>query len=192
MTLMIIFGPPAVGKMAVGLELEKLTGFPLFHNHMTVDPVVRLFPFGSPPYNRLVVEFRRRIFEEFAAGNAPGLIFTFVWALDHAPDRAFIESTMEIFAGRGADICFAELEATEAERLRRNETPLRLAEKKPQRDTAASRAFLLAADEQHQLNTRGSFFYPDRHLKIDNTMLEPAAVASRIADHFNLPLIGTS
>jgi hypothetical protein len=37
MTLVIIFGPPAVGKMAVGMELEHLTGFRLFH--MTVDPV---------------------------------------------------------------------------------------------------------------------------------------------------------
>ena len=47
MTLVIIFGPPAVGKMTVGLELERLTGFRLFHNHMTVDPVIRLFPFDS-------------------------------------------------------------------------------------------------------------------------------------------------
>jgi tRNA uridine 5-carbamoylmethylation protein Kti12 len=32
MTLVIIFGPPAVGKMTVGLELERLTAFRLFHN----------------------------------------------------------------------------------------------------------------------------------------------------------------
>jgi hypothetical protein len=77
MTLVIIFGPPAVGKMTVGLALERLTGFRLFHNHMTVDPVIRLFPFESPAYRRLVQEFRRRIFEEFASSEEPGLIFTF-------------------------------------------------------------------------------------------------------------------
>ena len=32
------------------------------------------------------------------------------------------------------------------------------------------------------------FFYPDRHLKIDNTALEPDAVARQIAAHFSLPL----
>ena len=64
MTLVIIFGPPAVGKMAVGLELERLTGFRLFHNHMTVNPIIRLFPFESAPYRRLVTELRRRIFED--------------------------------------------------------------------------------------------------------------------------------
>src|SRR5687767_3566493 len=110
---------------------------------MTVDPVIRLFPFNSPAYNRLVAEFRQRIFEEFAASDATGLIFTFVWALDETRDRTFIERTTKTFTDRGANICFVELEATQEERLRRNETPLRLAEKRPQRDTARSRAFLL-------------------------------------------------
>ena len=58
--------------MTVGPELERLTGFRLFHNHMTVDPVVRLFPFSSPPYSRLVTEFRQRIFEEYAATDERG------------------------------------------------------------------------------------------------------------------------
>jgi hypothetical protein len=60
-TLVTIFGPPAVGKMAVGLELERLTGLRLFHNHMTLDPVMRLFPFDSPAFRRLVTGFRQRI-----------------------------------------------------------------------------------------------------------------------------------
>jgi hypothetical protein len=187
MTLVIIFGPPAVGKMTVGLELGKLTGFRLFHNHMTIDPVIRLFPYGSPAYLRLVFGIRRMIFEEFAASGAPGLIFTTAWALDDADDRAFIDGTVEIFASSGGQTCFVELEATLAERLRRNATPLRMAEKWPQRDASGSRAFLLEAEQKYQLNTRGSFFYPDRHLKIDNTSLEPDVVAKAIARHFGLP-----
>ena len=82
MTLVIIFRSPAVGKMTVGIELALRTGFRLFHNHMSVDPVMRLFPFESPAYARLVTEVRRRVFEEFAATDKPGLIFTFAWALD--------------------------------------------------------------------------------------------------------------
>ena len=188
MTLVVIFGPPAVGKMTVGLELERLTGFRLFHNHMTVDPVVRLFPFDSPPYIRLVTEFRRRIFEEYAASDFKGLIFTFVWALDDPRDHAFVDSTMRTFTDRGGDVCFVELEAAQGERLRRNETPLRLREKRPQRDIAGSRAFLLDADSKYQLNTRGTFPYAERHLKIDNTELEPDVVARRIVEHFGLPI----
>ena len=46
MQFIVIFGPPAVGKMAVGLEIEAATGIRLFHNHMTIEPVLRFFPFG--------------------------------------------------------------------------------------------------------------------------------------------------
>ena len=186
MTLIIIFGPPAVGKMTVGLELERLTGFRLFHNHMTVDPVIRLFPFDSAPYRRLVTEFRRRIFEEYAVSGSKGLIFTFVWVLDDPQDHAFIDATTELFTSRGGSVCFVELEATQAERLRRNETPLRIAEKWPQRNVEGSRAFLLNADQTYQMNSRAPFFYPERHLKIDNTTMEPDVVAREVAAYFSL------
>ena len=172
--------------MTVGLELERLTGFRLFHNHMTVDPVIRLFPFESAPYRRLVSEFRRRIFEEFAASGSKGLIFTFVWALDDPEDRAFIDRTSELFTSQGGRVCFVELEATQSERLRRNATPLRMAEKWPQRNVDGSRDFLLKADQTYRMNSRESFFYPERHLKVDNTTLEPDVVARQVAAYFSL------
>ncbi len=187
MTLVIIFGPPAVGKMTVGIELERLTGFRLFHNHMSVDPISRLFPFGSAAYGRLVAEFRQRVFEEFAATNERGLIFTFVWALDDPDDTAFVDDAIKAFARHDAETIFVELQAEQKERLRRSDTPLRLAEKRPQRDVEGSRAFLLDADRRYQLNTVGTFVYADRHLKVDNTALEPAVVAERVCEYFKLP-----
>ena len=39
MTLIILTGPQAVGKMTVGQQLETLTDLTLFHNHMTIDLV---------------------------------------------------------------------------------------------------------------------------------------------------------
>ncbi len=36
-TLVYLYGPPAVGKLTVATELQRLTGFRLFHNHLTVD-----------------------------------------------------------------------------------------------------------------------------------------------------------
>jgi len=35
MELVVVFGPPAVGKMTVGREICLLTGFKFFHNHTT-------------------------------------------------------------------------------------------------------------------------------------------------------------
>ncbi len=189
MTLVVLFGPPAVGKMTVGLELERLTGLRLFHNHMTVDLVLRFFPFGAPPFQRLVSEFRTRICEEVAASTLPGLIFTFVWALDDPRDREFIDRLAAIFEKQGRGTYYAELTASQEERLRRNESPLRLAHKEPKRDVVQSREQLLDTDQRYRLNTNGGgdFFYPERHLRIDNTALSPNVVASRIAKHFALP-----
>ena len=150
--------------------------------------MIRLFPFESPAYSRLVREFRRRIFEEFAASDERGLIFTFVWVLDDEQDRKFVEETMKVFTDCGADVWFVELEAAQSERVRRNATPLRLSEKLPQRDVEGSRAFLLDADRRYQLNTRDGFFYPERHLKIDNTDLSADAVATGIVERFGLPM----
>ncbi|MFL5386905.1 MAG: hypothetical protein ACJ8GN_30800 [Longimicrobiaceae bacterium] len=188
MELVILFGPPAVGKMAVGMELERLTGLRLFHNHLTIDLVLRYFEFGEPAFQRLVGEFRTRIFEEVAASDLPGLVFTFVWALEDERERAFIDRTCEIFRARGAGIHFVELAASLEERLRRNETELRLAEKRPKRDLERSRRNLLALEESHRLNTEGDFFYPEHWLRIDNTHLAPEATARLIVDALRLPL----
>jgi hypothetical protein len=189
MTLVIIFGPPAVGKMTVGYELERLTGLRLFHNHMTIDLVLRFFEFGRPPFQRLVSEFRARIFEEVAASDLPGLIFTYVWALDDPRDKEFIDRSTEVFRARGADVCFVELQATQEERLRRNETEFRLAQKPPKRDLSRSRQRLLEDDKRYRLSSSSSdeFFYQERYLKLDTTALAPDVVARQIAITFGLP-----
>ena len=75
MKLVFIFGSGAVGKMTVGQELMKQTGLRLFHNHMTIEPVIALF--GT--YNgKVVSEMREIIFREFAASGLPGMIFTYM------------------------------------------------------------------------------------------------------------------
>ena len=43
MKLVFIIGDAAVGKMTVGQELMKITDLRLFHNHMTIEPVIEVF-----------------------------------------------------------------------------------------------------------------------------------------------------
>lgn len=184
MKFVVIFGPPAVGKMTVGFELAKLTGLKLFHNHMTIDLVLNFFNFGEPQFHKLVGEFRQRIFEEVAASDLPGLIFTFVWALDLESDRKYIERISDIFREKGADVYFVELEADLEERLKRNETEFRLAQKAPKRDVEKSKENLLLAHEKHKLNTEGEFFFKENYLKINNTNLSPQETARKIIEEF--------
>ena len=184
MKFIVIFGPPAVGKMSVGYELAKLTGLKLFHNHMTIELVLNVFNFGDVRFHKLVSEFRSRVFEEVAASELPGLIFTFVWALDCDSDRQFIDSSCEIFRKQGAEIYFVELEAELSERLKRNESQFRLSQKPSKRDIQNSKEKLVEDSARYKLNSTGDFFYTENYLKIENTRLSAQEAASRIVETF--------
>jgi shikimate kinase len=186
MKFVVIFGPPAVGKMTVGYELARITGLKLFHNHMTIDLALNFFEFGEEPFFRLVSDFRRRVFEEVAASDLPGLIFTFVWALDQEGDRKFIDDSCEIFRRKDAEVFFVELEADQSERLKRNESEFRLTQKLPKRDIEKSRERLLADDAKYKLNSNDDFFYTENYIKINNTNLTAAQAAQHIVDTFQL------
>ena len=193
MHFVCVFGPPAVGKMTVGHELARITGFKLFHNHMTVDPVLDIFPFGSPPFVRLVDEFRRRIIEEAVAADLPGLIFTFVWGLEDEGDRDLVASYVDIVESAGGTALFVELYAPLEERLVRNETELRLEHKRSKRDLAFSRQNVLDLEDGWVMNTGRTATPADDYLagrhfvRIDNTHRPAADVAQQVADTFGLP-----
>jgi hypothetical protein len=186
MKFIIILGPPAVGKMTVGHELARLTGLKLFHNHMSIELALPFFNYGEPQFNRLVSDFRRRIFEEVAASDLPGLIFTYVWALEQESDKKYVDQHAAIFREKGADIYFVELQAELSERLKRNESEFRLAQKPSKRDTGKSREALLKHEEQYRFNSNDDFFYKENYLKLDNTNLTAAEAARRIVDAFQL------
>ncbi len=191
MDFVLIFGPPAVGKMTVGAALARLTGFKLFHNHMTIDLVLNLFSYEDPTAHRLIDEFRRRIFEAAAASDLSGLIFTYVWALDDPGDKTCVDGYCDIFRRSGARVHFVELEATRAERLIRNQSEYRLAHKPSKRNLAHSEAHLLEIETRYQMNSNHDFFYPDRHLKIHNTQIDPGTAAARIMARFELPSVAS-
>lgn len=75
--LLIIYGLPACGKLTTANVLAPmLPGFKLFHNHLVVDTVLSLFPFGSPLFNH----FREKLWLDLitAAGkNGDSIIFTY-------------------------------------------------------------------------------------------------------------------
>ena len=184
MKLVILFGPPAVGKMTVGYELAKRTGLKLFHNHMTIDPLLNIFEWGQPAFHRLVGEFRRRIFEEVAVSELPGLIFTYVWAMNHESDKEDIEGICKIFREQGADVYFVELEAELDARLARNETEFRLSQKPSKRNIERSRNNILGWEGKYKMNLNGDFFFKENYLKLNNTHLSAEAAAERIITAF--------
>ena len=191
MHLVVIFGPPAVGKMTVGLAVRERTGFKLFHNHMTVEPILEIFPFGSAAFGRLVNGFRTRIIEEACEASLPGLIFTFVWGVDLEEDRDLVQEYINIVESWGGTVSFVELTADLVERLRRDRTPLRLEHKRSKRD-ADSQQIILDL-ERYALNTSEVPTVAEpllaRHpyIRIDNTHRSPDEVADELISALRLP-----
>lgn len=110
MKLVILYGPPAVGKLTVATELAHLTGFKLFHNHLTADAVMSLFPHGSAPYKRLIKDIRIRMLEAAVLENLPGVILT----LAFNPANPLVLSYLAAVENLGGEIYLVRLYCDEA------------------------------------------------------------------------------
>ena len=187
MRLLFIFGAHAAGKMTVGQAVSRLTPMKLFHNHMTIEPVIELF--GA--YNGAAVErLRQVVFEEFAKTDNYGLIFTFIWAFDVSYDEEYVRRLSKMYEDAGAQVDYVELVAPQEVRLVRNRTENRLQHKASKRDVELSEARFLDAESRYRCVSepgeivRRLGIAPERYLRIDNTELSPDAVADMIVRHF--------
>jgi broad-specificity NMP kinase len=171
MLLVFIHGAPAVGKLTVARALATLTGFPLFHNHLTVDLVSSLFAFGTPPFVSLREQIWLAAFAE-AARNDLSLIFTF------NPERTvkeeFVQKTINVVAEAGGRVVFVELTCSEAELERRMEGPSRKEFGK-----------LASLEQYRSLKSAGAFEFPElpSEISIDTTNQAPAVTAKLISAH---------
>lgn len=132
--------------------------------------------------------FRQELVAELGKSEAPGMIFTFVWALNEVADRDYIDELWKKYTDCISNVCFAELECSQKIRLERNKGETRISEKPSKADFAWSDSNLKMMDENYTLNTSVSqpFPYPERLFKIDNSNLQPIEVAEKIKSHFEL------
>ena len=183
MKIVLIVGNGAVGKMTVGQELMKLTGLRLFHNHMTIEPVLEIF---GTFHTDAILQMREVIFREFAKSDNYGMIHTIMWAFDMQEDWDYINHVVDIFQEHNAEIYCVELVAPQETRLQRNETPNRLAHKASKRDLASSRERVIAMDKKFRLESNPGEIPFENYMRIDNSNLEPDVVAAMIKERFAL------
>jgi hypothetical protein len=184
--LLLLIGPPAVGKMTVGRAVCAHSDFRLFHNHHTIEPLTEIFGHGTPSFETLNSEFRLRVIEE-AARAGLRLVFTFVWDVDSADDTAEVRRLIAPYVEAGLPVSCVELYADLPTRLARNAHPDRTAAKPSKRDLAWSDAHVRELEVRHRMNTD-----PERasdadrllarmpHLRLDNAALSPDEAAERI------------
>ena len=182
----VIIGPQAVGKMTVGQELAKITGYKFFHNHMSIEMVREIFDYDKDAYKRINKIIRYEILKEFSKSNEKGIIFTvcFDFGKYFLEEKSQTDKWMDLFE----ESYVVELEASLEERLRRNKTANRLKNKASKRDLEWSEKDLLKSLEKHKLNSdpgEGEKIFKN-YLKIENTNISAEEVANIIKEKFNL------
>lgn len=180
--LIIICGAPASGKMTVGQEIQKLTDYKLFYNHMSIKLVNQFFDFGTPSFNKIDKEIRFKIFSEIADSEIRGLIFTIVWAYNEKEDEDYIDELIAVFNKRKLNLCIVELNCDLEERLKRNKTQNRLEHKPSKRNTQLSDKLLLNEEKLYRTISRDGEFPDKEILKINNTNLSAESTAKLIIE----------
>ncbi|VTU38958.1 AAA family ATPase [Variovorax sp. RA8] len=178
MKLIFIYGPPASGKLTIARELSRITGLPVFHNHLIVDAVASIFPFGTDQFVRLREQMWLDVMRE-AAASQRSLIFTF--APEPTVASGFHNRAVDVVKVAGGSTLFVQLRVPVAEQEKRL--------------TAASRAefgklrslsLLRELRAQFEASERAM---PPGELAIDTSALEPPAAAHKIASALALPLL---
>jgi hypothetical protein len=183
--LIVIIGPPASGKAAVGTELQKLTGFRFCHNHMTAEAAAALFGWDTDLYREAATEVRLLLLSKaLAQKGAPSVIITFMWYFDQDADNLFMAQLVAMAEQHGGKVYFIELLASQAARIAREGSPLRVALKPSKRDVAQARELHAHADANHQMNSDGDFPYPERHVIVDTEAHDAAAAARHVMQAF--------
>lgn len=175
MKLVWLYGPPGVGKLTVAKELSKLTGYKLFHNHLTTDLVRSVFARGTEESITLINKYRVEIIELAAKKNID-LIFTFLYA--KKLDDAWVRSVVRRVKKYHGKVCFVNIICSPEE--------LRKRIKHPSRKNFTKIKTLKTLDEVVRRMDIFSSIPGSNSLVIDNTNLSPRAVAQKIKRHYKL------
>ena len=179
MHVVFLYGPPGVGKFSVGSELARLTGFKLFHNHLTVNIVSAVFERDSEVWLNLLRRIRREVLVE-AVHNDISLIMTGVYSGTSEHADAWSTMLEPVRTGAGS-VVFVQLMCARDELFKRVQNEDRRA-----LDKLLDPARLADMMERHDLTATAPF---EPHLRLDVTHLAPSHAAQQISHYYGLPLV---
>ncbi len=176
MRLIFIYGLPATGKLTVARELSRVTGYPVFHNHLVVDLLWSLFEFGSKPFVELREEIWLSVFRQAAENQLPGLIFTF--APETTVRAGFIPGAARVLADAGSSVDFVKLTCPV------DELKLRIPDASRQQYKKLSSVEVF--DQLHGDGVFDAISMPEPRVSIDTSTCSPARAALEIARTLHL------
>lgn len=179
MKLIFIYGPPASGKLTTARALAKLTGFGVFHNHLTHDLACVLFDEGTDGFKQFCEHLRYEFFTKAIQERTPGLIFTFGYRANSS--NSFVKQVVHIVESGGGRVYFVQLKCSPKKSMERVVSETRKCFRK-------STTVDELRKEMAQKEFNQSIPWVNSFL-IDNSDIEPDKVAKKIVEIFDLPCI---
>ncbi len=176
MKLVLIYGPPGVGKLTVANELAKITGYKVYHNHLAIESILPVFDFGTKEYNSLIAKYRLEMIKTAARSPLPGLIATFVYA--PGIDDKYLSVINGYITKHNGEMLAVRLSCSRPELYRRIKSRSR---KKYSKITSPEKLKMFMSE--HDLSAPMRTF---KSISIDNTKKTPEQVAGMIKAKYNL------
>ena len=170
----LLYGPPAAGKLTVAAELAKRYDLKVVDNHASVDPALRLFTFGEPGFGALVEELRVTLIRA-AARAGVDIVTTLVYG--HPVDDEHVRRITGATTDLGGHVDYVQLRPPDDVLESRVSMPSRVETKE-----ISTVETLRACLDRYDLSTP----IHAEDLCIDNTDLAPDVVARTIGDTLGL------
>jgi deoxyadenosine/deoxycytidine kinase len=181
-TIIFIYGPIAVGKLAVASVLSKKLGYKMTHNHAINNLVNEIFT-RETHYNSVMKDQLRYDLLENAVKAKISLVTTHCYAHNYVSptglaDPKYVQTLEKKITKLGGKFCGVHLKADAKELLRRVSISSRKAFKKLT-DKTTMKKCLSRNDWQNSPKLKNN-------LIINNTNLSPKKVANMIIKEFKL------
>ena len=171
-----IYGPPAVGKYTVAKELAAHIGYPLFHNHIAIDYVESVIPWGKSGFFDTIERVRHQLVSG-ALLNGHSMVTTFVYAKPH--DDSFVAGLLTRVQQANARFCAVRLTCSIDTLFAR----INDAHRAPMGKASNAKVLESILSEHNCFDNINGI----ESLAIDTDIYSSEQSVSQIAEHFSLP-----
>jgi len=179
MNLILVYGPPAAGKLTVATEVSKLKKYVLFDNHKATDYISEIFPRSNPAFDQVRSDIGKKIrIDVFAAASKAGVNLIATYAPLATGMDDFINQTITAVEHANGSVLLVHLLPSREVLLKRVIDESRRGKKI---DTTERWREVVDGGKESLRTFEGR-----EHCVIDNSHLSPTEVAEKIIKHYNL------